>query len=625
MKTRSKIWSLYLGTIVVASLMLASCGPQPTAVPTPIQTPVATIPPIKTIAPSPTAAPVALPALTWHPGDSYLSLNGRPAFLFSRNLAGYVPDDLATLAGMAHQQGNQFVRVYTSTTSMGGDHGYGYTPNGEIREDWSNNWEHFFDVAEADGLYVLPSFEGWIEWNDTGYNTWASNPFNSANGGPAKDARDFFTKDSPTQQLYLKWFKHLVTRWQAHKNILAWEVVAEVNLIQGISQPEGIYLAQQLAKIVREGDTLHRPITASVADWSGWSDFLSSDAVDFINFHPYPPDGTLDRRILDQVPLLMSTYHKPVLIGESGLNAATPDSADGKITLAPNARTGIQHAIWAELVSGAMNGRALWWEDSYGIYFPALGMPWVRKYTDVEAAAARFDQGVDRTGFKSITARASGKIFGAALGNEKTIIGWYRDATSEPPDWNLQPVVSKQTVAVTVPGSASLWKVDFYNAKDGTTLLSSASIASQGSTITILLPDFQDDIAFKMTAQARTASTSAPAMVTTDAIAGTWSGTISNLAGTFSTALKLSIQAGCTPGKNCGSFSAPQLPCSGDLFLQTINSETFIFLEQNVSGAASCKSGGIEQLQLLPDGTLSYAYLSTPGSAATSTGILKNP
>ena len=462
---------------------------------------VSSVAPAATPRPTATPVPIPLPALAWSPGDSYFSIDGRPAFLFSRNPAGWVPEDWAALAGMAHQQGNQFVRVFTTSASMGGDHGYGYTPGGEVIDDWSNNWEHFFDVAEADGLYVLPSFWGWINWNDTGFNAWADNPFNSANGGPAEDPREIYKKDSPTQLLYLEWFRQLVTRWQVHRNILAWEVVSEVNLIKGITQPEGIYLAEQLARVVQEADPLQRPVTSSVADWSGWSDFLRSDAVDFINFHPYPPAGDLDRRILEQVPLLLETYHKPVLIGESGLNAATPDSEDGKITLAPNARIGIQHAIWAQLVSGAMNGRALWWEDGYGIYFQALGMPWVQKYTDVEAPVARFAGGMDMTGFKPIAARASGQVFGAALGNEESIIGWYRDASCEPPDWNLQPLVSAQTVTLTVPGTAPTWQVDFYDTGTGTDIVGSAIVTRQGNSLTITLPDFTDDIAFKMNIQ----------------------------------------------------------------------------------------------------------------------------
>ena len=489
MITRNSQPFVVLIVLTLFSLILSSCAPGSSVA--------------LTATPRPTArpTPIPLPAIAWTPGDSYFSISGRPAFVFSRNPAGLVQKDWATLTGMAQQQGDHFVRVFTLNASMGGDHGYGYTPQGGILEGWSYNWEYFFDVAEADGLYVIPSFFGWLNWNDTGFNDWAANPFNSANGGPAEDPREIYKKDSPTQQLYLAWFKSLVTRWQSHRNILAWEVVTEVNLIKGISQTEGIYLAEQLARVVREADTLHRPVTSSVADWSGWTQFLRSDAVDYINFHPYPPDGTLDRRILEQVPLLLNTFHKPILIGESGLNAIAPDTGEGKITLSPNARIGFQHAIWAELVSGAMNGRALWWEDGYGLYIQGLGMPYIQKYTDLEAPVLRFSEDLDMAGFKPVPARTSGKIFGAALGNETTIIGWYRDVTCEPPDWNLQSVISKQTVSITAPGSASNWKIDFYATRTGTDIISSALVTRSGTKITITLPDFTDDIAFKMYVQ----------------------------------------------------------------------------------------------------------------------------
>ena len=31
-------------------------------------------------------------------------------------------------------------------------------------------------------------------------------------------------------------------RWQGHRNILAWETVTEINLINGITQADGVYL-----------------------------------------------------------------------------------------------------------------------------------------------------------------------------------------------------------------------------------------------------------------------------------------------------------------------------------------------------------------------------------------------
>jgi hypothetical protein len=139
-----------------------------------------------------------------------------------------------------------------------------------------------------------------------------------------------------------------------------------------------------------------------------------------------------------------------------------------------------------------------------------------------------------------------------------------------------------------------------------------------------VLPDFKDDIAFKMTAVGGVVTIPTP-VTTSDSIAGKWAGTISNAAGTFSTLVKLEIQSGCQPGIVCGKFSAPKLSCSGELFLERIDGEVFVFVEQNVTGAATCSAGGYEYLQSQPDGTLSYKFMFSPGTAEVSTGILKQP
>jgi hypothetical protein len=205
------------------------------------------------------------------------------------------------------------------------------------------------------------------------------------------------------------------------------------------------------------------------------------------------------------------------------------------------------------------------------------------------------------------------------------VLGWFRDAASEPPDWTVQTIPAGQTVTLTVPGTAANWQVDFYDTSTGTTILSSTSVIRQGSTVTVTLPDFADDIAFKMIAGAEISVVTPDVVGNTNAIAGDWSGTISSSDGTFSTRLELSILPACEPGWVCGAFSAPQLPCSGKLFLQEVDGEDFLFIEQNVTGAASCTSGGYENLQPLADGTLSYSFSFTPDSTVSSNGILYQP
>jgi hypothetical protein len=498
MKTNRKIRIAVFGSIAAATFLLAGCNPQPAVAPTDAFTP-SDAPKLAgtgTPIPAPTTDP--LPPVSLSKGDFYFTVNGKPAFFFSRNLAGIQPSDYETLLRMTRVQGDLLVRVGTDNGIMGGISGYGYNSNGDILADWSANWEKVFTTAESYGIYVMPFFTGWSDWNTTGFSGWKNNPFNSANGGPAATPTEIFKKDSPTQRLYLKWFKSVVARWQTHRNILAWETVTEVNLINNINPTDGMYFVEQLAKAAREADPRRRPVTASQSDYNAWPALYRSDAVDFINFHPYPDNSRLDTYALEHTRKFLSTYQKPVLIGESGLHWANPDTPEGKITAAQNARIGIQHAIWAEMVSGSMNGRGLWWEDGYGIYFAGLSWSFLQKYSDVEAAAARFIRGTDMTGFRPVTAQGSGMILGAALGNDRLIIGWYRDRTCEPPDWNMQPVISQQTVTVTVPNPGAGWGVKFYDTKTGNELTGSGTVTATGNAVVIPLPDFKDDIAFKL-------------------------------------------------------------------------------------------------------------------------------
>ncbi len=602
---------------IVAVSILVSCSTgTPTTNPTAIPVQTRAITPTST----PTAIPVRLPVISLSPGQFYFSIGGKPGLVFSRNIIALYRWDYTTLFNFADAGGTKVVRFGLEYNSVMG--GLPFTNTGELNEKVVSNIEGLLDEAEAHGIYVMMWFTGAGDWNMA--NNWAKNPFNAANGGPAQNSTDVFQEGSPTNTIWFEYVNRLVTRWHNRKNILAWEVLGEANLInESITEAQAIAFVDHMAQVIHAADP-NRLITASLADFGDWSNFLSNDSIDFINFHPYPVSGKLDSTIITEARFMLAKYGKPVLIGESGLSFLPPYNDPPTLTTADRADIGIKHAIWAAVVAGTMNSRAFWWEDSYGVCFPALGaMRWVQKYADVEAPAVRFVEGVDMTGFKPIAALASDKIFGATLGNENLIIGWYRDATSEPPNWNLQPVVSKQTVTITVPGNSTNWQVDFYDTKTGTDIVSSAIFTRKGNSVIVNLPDFTDDIAFKMMAQAGSVSTLVS--TTTDTIAGKWSGTITSSSGAFSTLVNLEIQPGCQVGRVCGIFSAPQLPCSGTLFLKEITGETFVFIEQDSTGSASCISGGYEYLQPLSDGTLSYRFLFTPDSIDSTNGILYRP
>jgi hypothetical protein len=486
-------------------ILISGCTASPTVTPsltfistltsTPTFTP--TYPSTPSVTRTFTATPTPFPALTLKPGNFYFSVDGMQSFIFDHNIAGYQQSHYETILDWTKSGGSKFVRIQLDNIG-----GIGFTRTGEVDSNWIAQWDRIIDRAEADGIYVLPVFSTWYDWNDgQGYSAWKDSAVNHANGGPVKSPAELFQKGSAAQTLWMNWIKAIVNHWHGRKNILAWEIFSEVNLASGSTETTGIDFVNTTAALIRSTDP-GRPVTASIADCppgSGacyWPNFYKQTNIDFVEMHPYLPQ--LDRTLISDVRKRLATYGRPVLIGESGLSAATPDIEAGKLTVAKNAPIGIRHAIWAAIVSGAMNGRALWWEDGYGIYFPSLNIPWMQEYKTVELPAVKFVNGIDFSGFKPLTTANSSAIWGAAVGNEKYIIGWFRDAACEPPDWNLKPLLSGQTVTITVSGSATDWQIDFYDTKTGTKIISSTTITRKGSMVIIKLPDFTDAIALKM-------------------------------------------------------------------------------------------------------------------------------
>ena len=103
---------------------------------------------------------------------------------------------------------------------MGGD--------GSVNPDWLKTWDQFFDQAQADGMYVMPVFGVWAEWNsgkpDLGSSLWQYNPVNTANGGTFTDPTQLFVPDSKLQTAWMDWLAQLVQHWQARDNIAGWEI-----------------------------------------------------------------------------------------------------------------------------------------------------------------------------------------------------------------------------------------------------------------------------------------------------------------------------------------------------------------------------------------------------------------
>jgi hypothetical protein len=434
-----------------------------------------------------------LPTLVLTKSAFYFTADGTPRLLMTRNITGESVSQIDDLLDQASAAGDTLIRFHLIHGL-----GAGVTASGTVDEAWAEKWDEVFDHAQSVGLYVAPVFAVWADWNngtpDYGFANWSMNPWNIANGGPASDPSELWQSGSVVRAGWMSWLGALVARWQGRTNIAAWEVFSELDIATGADETSGAAFAAEAAAIVRAGDPAARPLMASLTFSADWPTLLGSESVDIVQIHPYA--DPLDALLLTAVGERRTEYQKPVLIGESGLSAAAPTG--GTATTAANAPLDVKHAIWAGIVSGALNARALWWEDGYAIYEPP-GLAFVNSYAEAEAAAAKFVSGLDFTGAAPLIVGTSADLIGGAVGNASQIVGWFRSAACSAPNYTCGAPLTGETATITAPGGANAWNVTFFDTVTGAALPGGGTLAIENGAVVIALPTVTDDVALTLT------------------------------------------------------------------------------------------------------------------------------
>ena len=80
------------------------------------------------------------------------------------------------------------------------------------------------------------------------------------------------------------------------------------------------------------------------------------------------------------------------------------------------------------------------------------------------------------------------------IGNQTDILGWFRDARCEPPDWPMQPT-SEQTVALELPRAS--WRAEFFDTATGESTGKSQTIVGDRPA-KMLLPTFRGSLAIRL-------------------------------------------------------------------------------------------------------------------------------
>jgi hypothetical protein len=425
--------------------------------------------------------------LELRPGEKYFRLDGRMRFVMGRNPTGTSPNAFDDHFRHAAAAGERFMRIHFTYVPPG-------EKAGEVDAGMLKSWDAVLDSAEKHGLAVLPVLGVWADWNDGSrketWHRWEHNPFNAERGGPAARPDELFG-DTPCRRLWLKRLETFVRHWSHRRAVVGWEIFSELDLVTGATEERAVRFTETAAAVIRATDPRKRPVTASQAGVNEWPKLLKSTSLDFIQIHPYADGafgGRLDDLILSTVRDRLTKYGKPVLLGECGLSSAPPH---GTLEVAARADVGIRHAIWAAVVSGAMNGRMLWWQDGYDQFEKA---DLCRHYQQAAMTAASFVRGIDFTDFSPVPCELSSGLKGAVLGNQRLRLAWFRDAGCGPPDWPMKPL-SGQHVAMDAPGTS--WQVEFFDPGTGKST-GKARISVRDRRLRIALAEFHGSVAIQL-------------------------------------------------------------------------------------------------------------------------------
>ncbi len=298
-------------------------------------------------------------ALSYDDGTPYVPIGANVAWSTAPS-AGYDMDEylseIAAAGGtwsrlwMTH-----FGEGWTIEGSARDPSGY-YAGLGRYSVEVASRLDRVFEAAEARGIGIQLVLWQHSQFETAAWSSWAQNPYNAANGGPAADSKAFF--ESPVAiELSQRRIRYLVGRYAAYRSLLAWEIMNEMDGVQAPFKLVSGWCAQR-ARDLRLEDPYRHLVTTSylVRPYLGAADAYASDVYDIAQGHAY--GGALGVGIPKDAQALRK-YGKPLVFGEFGLDF------QGDVDLSDPQGVHLAEGSWIALASGYWGGAMSWWWDSY--------------------------------------------------------------------------------------------------------------------------------------------------------------------------------------------------------------------------------------------------------------------
>jgi len=395
------------------------------------------------------------------------------------------------------EHGENISEVWMASWSLGlewspvwrGYHGIG-------QYNLMNAWEmdRVIDEADRNGLYLNVVIHNHGKFSTMVDNEWIYNPFNKKLGGYLEKPDEYFT-DPRAQKSFRQLMRYIIARWGYSTRVFAWELWSELNISGSTREfyrtPECVNWHRMATATVGEFDPNHHLITTHYCpDYSAQNmDITALPGITHASVDAYHNEP----RTLKILDLLAATAQfnnpsgKPVMITEFG----GASSAQGLVHLENSLHAG----LWASTSIPIAGTPLFWW----------WGLVEEENYYPEYLAISRFMKGEDRRDRTLLPCNPvlskpdipNVRVQAFSLNNGTRAQGWIYDALAfDTADSDAHPAISNLITRLENM-SNGLYRVEFWETSGGT-LTKTRDVEVRAGTLSVTVPPFSRDIAFKV-------------------------------------------------------------------------------------------------------------------------------
>ena len=406
------------------------------------------------------------------------------------------------LDGMA-RSGQNYARIWLASWSFGLEWSRAYHPAYRDlgRYNQENAWrlDYVMEEAARRGIHVQLALTTFGHFRESSQfeGDWGWSPYNVRNGGPLRHPQEFWS-DETAQRMYQRMVRYAAARWGYASNLLAWEIMNEVDLVSGYPndarRPNPAFKQRivewhrRCVETLRRYDPNPHMVTTNFAIWTNDPDLVSLPEISYTSTNHY--NVQIVRVMRENIFPLKRSFGKPALMTEAGYDfkGAMPETTERYLHL----------CLWGSYMIPFAGAAVSWWWDFID----------ARNLYAVFRPLAEFARGEDRRGrnlemaeglLKDAEGRPLRELCADVLRNDRSGYFWIYERrlfrAESDPVFSPEP---REGLSLEIPGMVDgAYRVEFWDTWAGGRLAETTASAVNG-VLACPVPRFTGDIAGKI-------------------------------------------------------------------------------------------------------------------------------